>query len=155
MDGRSVWIAVAVAMALSLIGGAPAGSQDGRDVRFVTITTGAISGVREPARLVVRDPEAWRGLWRRHTQGADSPLPPVDFGREMVIGVFAGASPGRVTIHRVTREAGRLVVGYSVRERRPLPDGEGVPPSTAFHIIRLARSPLPVEFSVLKLPQVY
>ena len=157
MVRRGAWLVVAISVALAVVVGVPAGAQDGEDVRFATIATGATSGIREPAQAIVRDPAAWSALWRRHTRGAGAPLPAVDFEREMVVGIFAGVSPkpARVTVHRVTQRSGRLVLWYSIRENRPLPDGEGLPPSAAFHIVRLARSPLPVEFSVLKLPQVY
>lgn len=44
------------------------------------------------ATMVVRDLKTWGGFWKLHTQGTDSPspLPPVDFMKEMVLVALLG-----------------------------------------------------------------
>jgi hypothetical protein len=119
-------------------------------VPFATIAVGKSSGVQQSLQAVIRDRGAWLTLWRRHA-GGPAPLPPVDFTREMVIALFDGASPPprTVMIARIDRGPERLTVRYTVREL-PLPDAEGLSPTAPFHIVRVARSPLPVSFSRLK-----
>ncbi len=118
-------------------------------VPFVTIASGRTSGVLQPTQSVIRDRESWLVLWRRHAGPAGAPR--VDFSRQMVIAIFAGAAsvPRTVTISQIVREPERLTVWYVVRET-PLPDAAGLPPGAPFHIVRLARSPLPVSFSQIK-----
>ncbi len=120
---------------------------NGPDVPFVTVATGRTSGIRQPLQVVIRERDAWLVLWRRHT-GPAAGAPPVDFTREMVIAVFGGAGAGArtVTITRIARGPERLTVWYVVAERQPLPDAGDQTPAAPFHIVRLARSPLPVSF---------
>ena len=47
-----------------------------------------------------------------------------------------------------------LVVWYAIRERRPLPTGDVGPASTPFEIVKVARSPLRVTFTRIKIPPV-
>lgn len=118
-------------------------------VPFVTIARGTKSDIRQPLQVVVRDRAAWQVLWRRHS-GATSP-PPVNFNRHMVIAVFAGEfmEPAAIAIIRISREPTRLIVQYRVGPTRPLPDG-GVTTMTPFHVVRVARSKLPVAFVKIK-----
>jgi hypothetical protein len=68
-------------------------------VEFVKAKGGAIatrtidqttrSGVAEARDVVVRDSEKWAALWAEHA-GAGSPVPLVNFDKQMVIGVFLG-----------------------------------------------------------------
>jgi len=51
------------------------------------------SGLDNPERIIVRDPDSWQTLWVR-INGTLSPLPPtpaVDFSREMLVVVALGA----------------------------------------------------------------
>jgi hypothetical protein len=131
-------------------------AQDPPSLPFETIATGQQTRVREPARLVIRDWAAWVALWTRHADTPAPSTPNVDFSREMVIAIFAGES--RVSrslgITRIVREPDRLVVSYSLRDARPLPEGEGMPFVALFQIVRLGRSPLPIVFSQIKRPPV-
>ena len=104
----------------------------------------------------MNDEAEWRALCRRHDDPAGGAAPPVDFSRDMVVGVFAGEirGPAAVAIVRVTRDPDRLVVWYTFRDTRPMPAAEGGVPSTPFSIIRLPRSSLPVSFVQVKTPQV-
>ncbi len=142
------------ALVLALSG--PGRATTERGLSFTTIEAGKSSGVREAAQMVIRDAVEWAALWRRHAGASLRPMPAVDFDREMVIAVFAGTiqSPHVVSVARIVPESGRLVVWYTLMDRRPLPDGEGVTPSTPFVVVRLARSPLPVRFAQVKTPQV-
>lgn len=128
-----------------------AATSTGSEVSFVTVAVGQTSGVRQPLQAVIRDRAAWTELWRRHA-GPAATVPAVDFTQEMVLAVFAGAAPvpRAVSIGRIVRENGRLTIWYSVRERLPIPEPEGLPPTAPFHIVRLARSGLPVVFMQAK-----
>lgn len=138
--------------AISSAGPQPALAQSGPSVSFVTIAQGKNSSIREPARFVIRDQAAWRSLWRRHS--GTTAAPAVNFSRNMVIAVFAGefAEPAAVAILRITREPNRLTVLYRAGPTRPLPDGYTV--VAPFHIVRVARSALPVRFLKIKTPPI-
>lgn len=58
-------------------------------------TAGGRSGVHSPRNVVVRDAKAWQALWAEHAKGMFQPPPPpaVDFKKDDVIAVFAGAKP--------------------------------------------------------------
>ncbi len=146
-----------ILLALTVLAGAPAPVQDGPTVPFVTVAAGNSSGIHEPEQLVIRDQATWFTVWRRHIASRALPVPAVDFDRQMIIAMFAGQSrvPRSLTIRRIVQESDRLVVWYTLRDTRPLPDGEGLTPAAPFQIVRLARSRLPVRFSQVKTPQVY
>ena len=128
-----------------------AAGANGLNVPFVTVAAGRTSGIRLPLQAVIRDRDAWLALWRRHA-GAAAVAPPVDFAREMVVAVFGGSGAGArsVTITRIARGPERLTVWYVTAERSPLPDEGGQTPPAPFHIVRLARSSLPVSFKQTK-----
>jgi hypothetical protein len=71
------------------------------------------SGLTERGEQVVRDAGAWSSLWSRMTaRNRATPLPPVDFGREMVLVAAMGQRPSgghAVTIERVDDAGGELV----------------------------------------------
>ncbi len=148
-------LVAAVALAASVTSGTSL-AQTGPTVPFVTVAEGHASGVHEPAKLVIRDQAAWLALWGRHRGSATGPIPAVDFGHDMVVAIFGGESREmrQLTIRKIVRDD-RLDVWYTLAATRPLPDGEGVTSVVPFHIVRLARSPLPVRFLQVKTPQVY
>ncbi len=125
-------------------------------VPFVTLAKGKTSGVRVATEFVIRDRASWLALWRLHPALGPGSPPTVDFGREMVIAIFAGETPASVAlaISRITREPQRLIVWYSLADRHPLPQAEDAVQITPFHIVRLARSELPVRFMRAKTPPV-
>ena len=129
---------------------------NGPAVPFVRIAAGAVSRVQAPAQLVVRDDAGWRALWRRHAGPGGRPAPAVGFDQQMVIAIFAGQSSGGATVRvaKITRGPDGLVVWYAIRERRPLPTGDVGPSSTPFEIVKVARSPLRVTFTRIKIPPV-
>jgi hypothetical protein len=80
-----------------------------------TIDKGTQSLVDDGRNVTVRTADEWTGLWRQHK--ADRPAPPVDFSREMVVGVFLGSRPTsgyQVEIVGVREEGESLVVEYRV-----------------------------------------
>lgn len=113
----------------------------------------AFSGVQKPRQVLVRDASALDQLWAEHRiaapGNAPSAPPPVDFEREMVAGVFLGLSGPSgcdgVAITGLRREAQRLRIEY--RHTAP---AAGVICTTALsspaHLVRLARSDLPLDF---------
>jgi hypothetical protein len=128
----------------------------GPAVPFVRIAAGAMSRVQAPAQLVIRDDAGWHALWRRHAGPGAPPAPAVGFDQQMVIAIFAGQSPGGATVHiaKITRGPDGLVVWYTIRETRPQPAADAGRPSTPFEIVKLARSPLRVTFTRIKIPPV-
>ncbi len=87
-------------------------------VAFKTIERGGQSGIEEPRQVVVRTASEWEQLWKAHA--LDRPLPPIDFTRSMVIGVFLGYRPTggyAVEITGIERKDSEAVVTY--RERKP------------------------------------
>ena len=156
--GRLVGLTLLVATALAVAAAdEPALAQSGPTVPFVTVAQGTASGVHEPAQLVIRDQAAWVTLWGRHRGATRGPVPSVDFNRDMVIAIFADESgtPRQLKIRQITRETDRLEVSYTLAVTGPLPEGEGASRVVPFHIVRLARSTLPVRFVRVKTPQVY
>lgn len=101
----------------------PVGDQPGagQPLPFTSLASAAFSGVHDARRVVVRDAAAWAALWAEHTAGrSPAPaLPPVDFGRRMLVGVFSGdRATGCHTsaILRLGARDGRLVVEYEERD---------------------------------------
>lgn len=53
------------------------------------------SGISDPLRVVIRDGDAWREIWKRIHRPVTElpPLPEVDFSREMVVVAALGGRP--------------------------------------------------------------
>ena len=82
---------------------------------MTTIDQGTQSRVEEARNVVVRSDEEWAKLWRAHAP--EKPRPPVDFSRDMVVGVFLGTQPTAgygVEIVGTRELAGAVVVEYRV-----------------------------------------
>lgn len=85
------------------------------------IDRGPQSGITEPRQVTVRSAAEWESLWQMHAP--QRPLPPIEFARDMVVGVFLGSRPTAgytVDIARVRDEGGTTIVEY--RETLPRPD---------------------------------
>jgi len=83
-----------------------------------TVDKGDFSNVDEPKQIVVRGDADWKTLWRRHA--GERPMPAVDFGKEMILGVFMGSRPTAgydIAITKTLEANGVLRVWY--RERMP------------------------------------
>ena len=86
-----------------------------------TVGKGPMSAIEEPRQVAVRSAAEWGALWKEN--GANAPLPAVDFSREMVVGVFLGSRPTAgygVEIVRAVGNAGSFIVEYV--ETRPSRD---------------------------------
>ena len=73
----------------------------GSDVPIETVAAGEQSGVGDPRQVVARAQEEWGRLWQEHAPRL--PIPKVDFGVRMVVGVFLGTRPTSGFAVRVTR----------------------------------------------------
>ena len=122
------------------------------DSQFETIDHGIHSGIRDSRQVVIRDPESWRVLWAEHVKGRvpEPPLPPVDFVHEMVIAFFLGEKPtagylAKIVNLVVDKEKVTVIVCIEI----PAPNGYLLQVLTQpFHIIKVPRYDLPVEFII-------
>jgi hypothetical protein len=59
---------------------------------IATVEKGYRSGIRGPLQTVIRNQDEWNAFWKRHssTDTNPTPVPIVDFDREMVVGIFLG-----------------------------------------------------------------
>jgi len=83
-----------------------------------TLDKGEHSNMDDAAQVVAKTPEEWQQLWQKHTP--DRQRPPVDFAKEMVVGVFLGSRPTAgyvLEIVSATQDSGTLLVRY--RESAP------------------------------------
>ena len=131
----------------------PGATLSGPPVPFATVAHGTASGVDTPIRMTIHDTKSWERLWNQ-LMTAGHRLPAVDFDRDMIIALSSGPTPqpAFLTITRIMRVENRLVVWYTLSQPRPLPEGGTTTISAPFHVVRLARSPLPVDFVLLKTP---
>jgi hypothetical protein len=77
-----------------------------------TVGKGPMSAIEEPRQVTIRSAAEWAALWKEN--GANAPLPVIDFSREMVVGVFLGSRPAGygVEIVKAVGNAGTMVVQY-------------------------------------------
>ncbi|HYM22126.1 MAG TPA: protease complex subunit PrcB family protein [Vicinamibacterales bacterium] len=83
-----------------------------------TVDKGDFSNIDAATQVVVRNDADWKALWRRHA--GDRAMPAVDFGKDMVVGVFMGSRPTAgydIAITKTLEKDGTLWVWY--RERMP------------------------------------
>jgi len=82
-----------------------------------TINKSQISGIETPKTIVVRDQISWKQLWLQHSKrDAMSSLPPVDFTKDMVLGVILGTRPDAcysVSIEKIHRINEKTIAEYS------------------------------------------
>ena len=112
-------------------------------VPFQSIDKGQYSGFGKPLQIVVQSVSDWKGLWQNHTapQQEAPPPPGIDFGREIVIGVFLGSRPtgGYVAeIVSIVKDNGMTTVTF--KESTP-PHGSMVTQSLTqpFHLVRVPK----------------
>lgn len=148
---QSQALCVIALLAVGMVLTRPVVAGPAQSVVFATLQIGSQSGIRTRSNVVARTQAQWRTLWQQHTGGSKPrpPLPPIDFSQEMVIGVFAGASPARtrITIETVTALRNQLSVtaraAYDPTSREfNLAGG----PDSPYHIVRVPRSSLKVVF---------
>jgi hypothetical protein len=121
-------IGSAAALFLSFIVILPACAASGAmtvpQLKFETIAKNTRSGVREPLQIVVRSPEQWKALWKKHVASDPNspPAPAVDFNNNIVAAVFSGEKPTggyAVEIIAAEKSDGALLIYY--REMSPRP----------------------------------
>jgi hypothetical protein len=104
------------------------------------------SNVDEPRQVAVRTAAEWKTLWRQHSPDRDQPR--VDFGRDMVVGVFLGSRTTAgfsVEIVSALVEQGVLVVRF--RETRPQSDRIVAQVITSpYHLVAVPRHSGDVRF---------
>jgi hypothetical protein len=112
---------------------------------FTTIAQGQSGQIEDTRQVVIRSATEWQTLWRRHSA---EPVPPVDFSRSVVIGIFLGSRPTAgygVTITRVSSQGEKTIVEYV--ERRPDADAIVAQVITSpFHLVTVAQPGPEVEF---------
>lgn len=114
------------------------------------IASGTTSGVNSCRTVVVQDQAAWQQLWKEHTSRQLPPpaLPSVDFGKEMVLAVFAGTKSSTgysVSINNIVTTAKSLKA--KVATTSP-PSGAitGQMLTQPFDIVAVPKSSLAVEW---------
>lgn len=93
---------------------APVNFVNNTELKFSTLDQSTRSGVQAAQDVVIRDAAAFATLWATHSNG--QPAPAVDFGKQMVIGVFLGTSPNgcySTGIDRIYYSGDTLVVHHN------------------------------------------
>jgi hypothetical protein len=120
-----------------------------QSVSLFNLQKGDFSGIREALQVVVRTPEEWDRLWKRHSSMANpsSPLP-INFATEMVAGVFLGErSTGgyEVEITRAEWRNASLYLYYLAKS--PPPDAIVTQAlSQPYHLVKLSKHDASVIF---------
>jgi len=111
-----------------------------------TVEKGDMSFADSMLQVVARTDAEWAAVWRQHA--ANRPVPPIDFSREMVVGIFLGSRPTagyRVEIVGARVEQATLVVQY--RETRPgRGDVTAQVVTSPYHLVALPPHPGTVRF---------
>ena len=107
------------------------------------------SNVDDARQVALRTAAEWKTLWRQHSPDRDQPR--VDFGRDMVVGVFLGSRTTAgfsVEIVSALVEQGVLVVRF--RETRPQSDRIVAQVITSpYHLVAVPRHSGEVKFEKL------
>jgi hypothetical protein len=119
-----------------------------QSLKFTTVDNSKRSGITEQRFVIIKDAAAWNALWAEHARNDPlMPIPPIDFSKDMVLGVFLGTRGNTcfsVTIESVEQVVQkRLIVRY-----REVKSGHVCSPAETqpLHLIYLSSSVLPVEF---------
>ncbi|NJD69894.1 MAG: hypothetical protein C3F12_08915 [Candidatus Methylomirabilota bacterium] len=119
-------------------------------VPFVSIGRGTASRIVDPLEIVIQSEQELRDFWTQHVQ-SDSLPPLVDFATDLVAGIFAGQRPTagyQVEIVRIDRNRAGIHVIYQIKN--PPKDAVVAQVFTQpFHLIRLPRLNLPIQFKRL------
>lgn len=116
-------LAAALLLACATAGTSGA-SQTAMEHPFETVLAEVHSGLPERRREVIRDETSWVRLWAEvHAAVVPAPpLPPVDFGRHMLIAVASGTRPSggfAIKVRSVATRGGALEI--TVAETCPAP----------------------------------
>jgi len=118
---------------------------------FSTVAKGSSSGISESTQIVIRTRDEWVAFWRRHTRNQVDPpaAPPVDFSRDMVVGIFLGergTGGYAIELTKVERDGSHLRISY----RSQTPDSGAMLTQVLtqpYHLIKLSRDDGPLIFS--------
>src|SRR6266511_743441 len=140
---------------VALLGCATATGADSLSVR--SLAKGGFSGIQEAKQEVIKSRAAWEKLWTQHQKSAGNatPLPEVDFSKEMVIVATMGMKrTGGYSIEITGAEVAGKKVKVSVREASPSPGALTTQALTApFHFVAVPKSDLKAEFVEVKAAQ--
>lgn len=139
-------------LAASLMSAPDARAQDAKKARpcpgpgeamvMKSVVRGVIGNLKERRETVVRSDAAWKELWKRLGLPLNPApaVPAVDFSKNMVVAVAAGAGGAilETEIVRIERRKGCVLV--SVNERRH-PPGSSMPQFSSFHPFHIVRIP--------------
>ncbi len=124
-------------------------------VEFGTVARGDQSGFQGPQQLVIRTREGWQAAWARHASNRlpPPPCPEIDFSRDMVVVLALGDRPSAgfgLEVESVAKDGAFLRI--RARERAPAKGtAQAAVVSRPFHILRVPRSPGPVEIAIEQL----
>ena len=85
-----------------------------------TVDKGEQSNIDEARQVVVRTDAEWTKLWQQHSP--DRQRPTVDFGKDMIVGVFMGSRPSagyNISIVSTFAKDGNVLVRYQESMPRP------------------------------------
>lgn len=138
----------------SSIATAPTASSDKNNVapenklKFETILKGGFSEIAEQKNIVISDQSEWGSMRLKVGIERSSPLPEVDFGKEMLVAAFSGEKPTGgydIEIQRIVENKNNINV--FVQESMP---GNNCILTEAltrpYHIIKIVRSEKKVDF---------
>lgn len=116
---------------------------------FTSIAGFGNNGVKTAQNVVIKDAAAYAKLWESVVAGMAG-APPVDFARQMVVGVFVGANAlscgSMMGISKVSMQDGKIVVDYEIRNPagpiRCMAIMDGAP----MELVAIDRSDAPVQF---------
>ncbi|MES2258688.1 MAG: protease complex subunit PrcB family protein [Pseudomonadota bacterium] len=115
---------------------------------FATVDKTTNSGITRAQTVVIKDAASWAELWQRHSGKA--PLPAVDFGKSMVVGIFSGEKPGGCydsEFTNVYRLKGKEALYVEHTDNLPGPAVLCIASITSpAHLITVARTDAPVTF---------
>lgn len=96
----------------------------GSPATFLVLEQGVHSGIATERLDTIRDKAALRSLWQEHQTGAPptSPMPEVDFSKEMVVAAFAGQKNTggyQLNLTGLDRRGGHIDISLSLTQPGP------------------------------------
>ncbi|HKS36199.1 MAG TPA: protease complex subunit PrcB family protein [Verrucomicrobiae bacterium] len=133
---------------VTLVGCTSAAGADPLTLR--SLGKGGFSGIKDVRQEVIKDKAAWEKLWTEHTKTTRTatPVPEVDFAKEMVIVATQGTKrTGGYSVEIVSAEPAGKKFRVAVKQASPPPGALAIQALTApFHFVAVPRSDLEVEF---------
>lgn len=126
------------------------------ELSFTEIDKGFTSGLKERNFTLIRSTKEWKEFWARHVSGSGfispTPLPPVDFDREMIVAVSSGekATGGYgIEITKIEAVHPNRVLLITLVDSKPPADAITSQALTQpYHIVKLRRVDLQPTFTV-------